>query len=329
MAKQKEQSWLERWGGTFTGINTEEVEKPTEVLPTGCLGLDMALGVGGLPVGHITRIEGLPGSYKTTLTQKIAVNAIAAGKTVYWLDTEVGFEPKIAVLNGLPVDDDMFRLWQFNPEDAPENILCYENMAKFFVQTMKDKTNNPNGCLFVVDSYSMLATKSELDGILAEGDLGDTRMANQAYLDAKLLKILPGYLKSSNSLLVVLQEVRANIASPYGGTTASGSYALRHGAWVHMKLKRVADGQIHVEIPKNKSFRQNMETDFFYYEDGVDSAYEIVELGKKFKVVTQSGAFYKINGENLQGKAAVRAYFAEHPDVAEQLREQIMEAARA
>lgn len=331
MAKKTEgtKDWLSRWGNSFSAISADEVQAPVEVIPTGCIGLDMALGVGGIPVGHVTRIEGLPGAYKTTLCQQIAANAIRSGRPVYWLDTESGFEARIAVLNGLPLNSDQFRLWRFNPYDEPESMLCYENMAQFFVQTMKDMEKHPKGALFIVDSYSALVTRAQLDGSLSTGDLGDVRIANQAMLDSRFFPILLGYLKESKSALIVLQQERANIASPYGGTKASCSYSVQHGAWLHLKLRKIKDEQIHVDIPKNKSYFQNMETDFYVSPlVGIDSTGEIIELGKKFGVVTQSGAFYKINGENLQGKDRVRVYFGEHPDVYEALRLEIMEKAR-
>jgi recombination protein RecA len=291
-------TWESKWASVLTApkLSTEA----RKVLSTGSPTLDIALGHGGLPVGHLTRIYGRKGSCKTTLMQALAVRAINQGYNVYWLDTETGFEPDIAAKNGVPMDDDRFSLWSFDPEPPDGSPpLCYETMSTFLTDMMNDTDRNPNGCVFIIDSLSAIRARAHLTA-----EIDDTVMMKIAALNAAYFPMLMPRLKRTNSTLVCLQQMRA-VANAVGYAETEnpgGGYALQHYAHVEIKLQNIhtePDGTgntIKFTIRANRTNHAGLTGNFYMdYRYGINYARELIELGIDNGTVKKGGAWYRVS----------------------------------
>ncbi len=280
-------------------------------VPTGSLGLDMALGIGGLPRGRVVEIYGPEASGKTTLTLHVVAQAQKAGGTAAFIDAEHALDPAYAKRLGVNVDDLLV-----SQPDSGEQALEITDML----------VRSGGVDVVVVDSVAALTPKAEI-----EGEMGDSHVGLQARLMSQALRKLTGNIKRSNTLVIFINQIRMKIGVMFGNPeTTTGGNALKFYASVRLDIRRigtikrgeeVVGSQTRVKVVKNKiapPFRQ-CEFDILY-DQGVSKEGELIELGVASNLVEKSGAWYSYGGERIgQGKDNARQYLRDNPAIAEEL----------
>ncbi|WP_297374260.1 recombinase RecA [Acidiferrobacter sp.] len=280
-------------------------------VPTGSLGLDMALGIGGLPRGRVVEIYGPESSGKTTLTLHVVAQAQKAGGTAAFIDAEHALDPAYAKRLGVNVDDLLV-----SQPDSGEQALEITDML----------VRSGGVDVVVVDSVAALTPKAEI-----EGEMGDSHVGLQARLMSQALRKLTGNIKRSNTLVIFINQIRMKIGVMFGNPeTTTGGNALKFYASVRLDIRRigtikrgeeVVGSQTRVKVVKNKiapPFRQ-CEFDILY-DQGVSKEGELIELGVASNLVEKSGAWYSYGGERIgQGKDNARQYLRDNPAIAEEL----------
>ena len=296
--------------------------RPTEaieVIPSGSLGLDMALGIGGLPRGRIVEIYGPESSGKTTLALHAIAEAQKRGGTCAFLDAEHALDPAYARKLGVDVDNLLI-----SQPDAGEQAL---EIADTLVRS---------GAIdvLVIDSVAALVPRAEL-----EGEMGDSHVGLHARLMSQALRKITGSVSRSNTLLIFLNQIRLKIGVMFGNpeTTTCGN-ALKFYASVRMEIRRIGQikereevvgNQTRVKVVKNKvapPFRQ-VEFDIMYGE-GISKSGELVDLGVKANVVEKSGAWFSFDSQRIgQGRENAKQFLRDHPEIANQIESRIREQA--
>ncbi|WP_297362589.1 recombinase RecA [Acidiferrobacter sp.] len=280
-------------------------------VPTGSLGLDMALGIGGLPRGRVVEIYGPESSGKTTLTLHVVAQAQKAGGTAAFIDAEHALDPAYAKRLGVNVDDLLV-----SQPDSGEQALEITDML----------VRSGGVDVVVVDSVAALTPKAEI-----EGEMGDSHVGLQARLMSQALRKLTGNIKRSNTLVIFINQIRMKIGVMFGNPeTTTGGNALKFYASVRLDIRRigtikrgeeVVGSQTRVKVVKNKiapPFRQ-CEFDILY-DQGVSKEGELIELGVASNLVEKSGAWYSYGGERIgQGKDNARQYLRDNPAIADEL----------
>ncbi len=280
-------------------------------IPTGSLGLDMALGIGGLPRGRVVEIYGPESSGKTTLTLHVIAEAQKLGGTAAFIDAEHALDPTYAKRLGVNVDDLLV-----SQPDSGEQALEITDML----------VRSGGVDVVVVDSVAALTPKAEI-----EGEMGDSHVGLQARLMSQALRKLTGNIKRSNTLVIFINQIRMKIGVMFGNPeTTTGGNALKFYASVRLDIRRigaikrgeeVVGSQTRVKVVKNKiapPFRQ-CEFDIFY-DQGVSKEGELIELGVLGNLVEKSGAWYSYGGERIgQGKENARQYLRENAAIAQDL----------
>ncbi len=280
-------------------------------VPTGSLGLDMALGIGGLPRGRVVEIYGPESSGKTTLTLHVVAQAQKAGGTAAFIDAEHALDPAYAKRLGVNVDDLLV-----SQPDSGEQALEITDML----------VRSGGVDVVVVDSVAALTPKAEI-----EGEMGDSHVGLQARLMSQALRKLTGNIKRSNTLVIFINQIRMKIGVMFGNPeTTTGGNALKFYASVRLDIRRigtikrgeeVVGSQTRVKVVKNKiapPFRQ-CEFDILY-DQGVSKEGELIELGVASNMVEKSGAWYSYGGERIgQGKDNARQYLRDNPAIADEL----------
>ena len=280
-------------------------------VPTGSLGLDMALGIGGLPRGRVVEIYGPESSGKTTLTLHVVAQAQKAGGTAAFIDAEHALDPTYAKRLGVNVDDLLV-----SQPDSGEQALEITDML----------VRSGGVDVVVVDSVAALTPKAEI-----EGEMGDSHVGLQARLMSQALRKLTGNIKRSNTLVIFINQIRMKIGVMFGNPeTTTGGNALKFYASVRLDIRRigtikrgeeVVGSQTRVKVVKNKiapPFRQ-CEFDILY-DQGVSKEGELIELGVAANLVEKSGAWYSYGGERIgQGKDNARQYLRDNPALADEL----------
>ena len=284
---------------------------PVAAVPTGSLGLDMALGIGGLPRGRVVEIYGPESSGKTTLTLHVVAQAQKAGGTAAFIDAEHALDPAYAKRLGVNVDDLLV-----SQPDSGEQALEITDML----------VRSGGVDVVVVDSVAALTPKAEI-----EGEMGDSHVGLQARLMSQALRKLTGNIKRSNTLVIFINQIRMKIGVMFGNPeTTTGGNALKFYASVRLDIRRigtikrgeeVVGSQTRVKVVKNKiapPFRQ-CEFDILY-DQGVSKEGELIELGVAANLVEKSGAWYSYGGERIgQGKDNARQYLRDNPALADEL----------
>ncbi|MCK3658048.1 DNA recombination/repair protein RecA [Pasteurellaceae bacterium Pebbles2] len=266
-----------------------------ESIPTGSIGLDVALGIGGLPMGRIVEIFGPESSGKTTLTLSVIAEAQKAGKVCAFIDAEHALDPIYAAKLGVDVKE-LFVSQPDNGEQALE--ICDALVRSGAVDVI------------IVDSVAALTPKAEI-----EGDMGDSHVGLQARLMSQALRKLTGQIKNSNCLVVFINQIRMKIGVMFGNPeTTTGGNALKFYSSVRLDIRRIGavkDGdqiignETRVKVVKNKLAAPFRQVEFqILYGAGISREGELIELGVKHKLLNKSGAWYSYNGEKIgQGKA--------------------------
>lgn len=289
-----------------------------ESIPTGSLGLDMALGIGGLPRGRVVEIYGPESSGKTTLTLHVIAEAQRRGGTAAFIDAEHALDPAYARRLGVNVDDLLV-----SQPDSGEQALEITDML----------VRSGGVDIVVIDSVAALTPKAEI-----EGEMGDSHVGLQARLMSQALRKLTGNIKRSNTLVVFINQIRMKIGVLFGNPeTTTGGNALKFYASVRLDIRRigaikrgeeVVGSQTRVKVVKNKvapPFRQ-CEFDIFY-DQGVSKEGELIEMGVVAGLVEKSGAWYAYGGERIgQGKENARQYLRDNRAVADELEMRLRES---
>ncbi len=281
---------------------------PVEVIPSGSLGLDLALGIGGLPRGRIVEIYGPESSGKTTLALHAIAEAQKMGGTCAFVDAEHALDPVYARKLGVDIENLLI-----SQPDAGEQAL---EIADTLVRSGAVD-------VLVVDSVAALVPRAEL-----EGEMGDTHVGLHARLMSQALRKLTGTVSRSNTLLIFLNQIRLKIGVMFGNPeTTTGGNALKFYASVRLDIRRVGSvkdrdevigNETRVKVVKNKMappFRQ-VEFDIIYSE-GISKTGELIDLGVKAGIVEKSGAWFSYDSQRIgQGRENAKRFLREHPEAA-------------
>ncbi|MDD2767760.1 MAG: recombinase RecA [Methylococcus sp.] len=292
-----------------------------EVVSTGSLALDIALGCGGLPRGRIVEIYGPESSGKTTLTLEVIAQAQKTGGTAAFIDAEHALDPVYAEKIGVNLDDLLV-----SQPDTGEQALEIADML----------VRSGGVDVVVIDSVAALTPKAEL-----EGEMGDSHMGLQARLMSQALRKLTANIKRSNTLVIFINQIRMKIGVMFGNPeTTTGGNALKFYASVRLDIRRsgaikngdeVVGNETRVKVVKNKVAPPFRVADFeILYGEGISREGELIDLGVNHEIVQKSGSWYSYGGDRIgQGKDNVRAYLKEHPEVAGAIEAAVREKALA
>jgi len=282
-----------------------------ETISTGSLGLDIALGAGGLPLGRVVEIYGPESSGKTTLTLEVIAQAQRDGKVCAFVDAEHALDPIYAGKLGVDINELLV-----SQPDTGEQALEICDML----------TRSGAVDVIVVDSVAALTPKAEI-----EGDMGDSHMGLQARMLSQAMRKLTGNLKKSNTMLIFINQIRMKIGVMFGNPeTTTGGNALKFYASVRLDIRRIGavksgdeivGNETRVKVVKNKIAPPFKQTEFqILYGEGINSYGELIDLGVQHKMVEKAGAWYSCNGERIgQGKANATQYLKDHAEMANDL----------
>jgi len=294
------------------GDNTRQA---VPAISTGSLGLDIALGIGGLPKGRVVEIYGPESSGKTTLTLQVIAEAQKAGGTCAFIDAEHALDPVYAEKLGVVIDD----LIVSQPDTGEQALEVTDMLVR------------SGACdVLVVDSVAALTPRAEI-----EGEMGDHHVGLQARLMSQALRKLTGNIKTANCLVIFINQIRMKIGVMFGNPeTTTGGNALKFYSSVRLDIRRIGavkDGdeiignETRVKVVKNKVAPPFKQTEFqILYGRGINRNGELVDLGVKHGLVDKSGAWYAYKGNKIgQGKANVGLYLTENPEIAAEIESQI------
>ena len=288
-----------------------------ETISTGSLGLDIALGVGGLPRGRVVEIYGPEASGKTTLALTAIAEAQRAGGTAAFVDAEHALDPTYAEKLGVNVND----LLVSQPDTGEQALEITDMLVR-------------SGAIdvVVVDSVAALTPKAEI-----EGEMGEMQLGLQARLMSQALRKLTGNIKRSNTIVIFINQIRMKIGVMFGNPeTTTGGNALKFYASVRLDIRRigalkngdeVVGNQTRVKVVKNKVAPPFREAEFeIMYGAGISREGEIIELGVQQNLIEKSGSWYSYNGERIgQGKDNARVFLQQHPEAARDIEKSIRE----
>ena len=304
--------------GAIMRMGDKDVEKGIEVVSTGSLGLDLALGVGGLPRGRVVEIYGPESSGKTTLTLQVIANIQKLGGTAAFIDAEHALDPQYAQRLGV---------------DTSELLLSQPDNGEQALEIADMLVRSASVDCVVVDSVAALTPKAEI-----EGEMGEPQMGLQARLMSQALRKLTANIKRSNTLVIFINQIRMKIGVMFGNPeTTTGGNALKFYASVRMDIRRVGSikrgeevigNETRVKVVKNKVAPPFKVADFdILYNEGISRHGEIIELGVAHRIVEKSGAWYSYKGEKIgQGKDNTREFLKENPAMANEIEARIREA---
>ncbi len=304
--------------GSIMRMGDKDVEKGIEVVSTGSLGLDLALGVGGLPRGRVVEIYGPESSGKTTLTLQVIANIQKLGGTAAFIDAEHALDPQYAQRLGV----DTSELLLSQPDNGEQALEIADMLVR----------SAAVDCV-VVDSVAALTPKAEI-----EGEMGEPQMGLQARLMSQALRKLTANIKRSNTLVIFINQIRMKIGVMFGNPeTTTGGNALKFYASVRMDIRRIGSikrgeevigNETRVKVVKNKVAPPFKVADFdILYNEGISRHGEIIELGVQHRIIEKSGAWYAYKGEKIgQGKDNTREFLRDNPALSDEIEQKIREA---
>lgn len=304
--------------GSIMRLGDDDIGKDIDVVSTGSLGLDIALGVGGLPRGRVIEIYGPESSGKTTLTLQVIAEMQKLGGTAAFVDAEHALDPQYAQKLGVNVTE----LLISQPDNGEQALEIVDMLVRSAAVD-----------IVVIDSVAALTPKAEI-----EGEMGDAQMGLHARLMSQALRKLTGNIKRSNTTVIFINQIRMKIGVMFGSPeTTTGGNALKFYASVRLDIRRtgaikkgdeVIGSETRVKVVKNKVAPPFKQAEFdILYGEGISREGEIVELGVLHKFVEKAGAWYAYNGEKIgQGKDNAREYLKEHPAIAAEIENKIRDA---
>ena len=297
--------------GTIMRLGDSTVPRDIEAIPTGSLGLDAALGIGGLPRGRVVEVYGPESSGKTTLTLEVIAQAQRRGGTAAFIDAEHALDPGYAEKIGLDIDD----LLVSQPDTGEQALEITDALVRSGAVDV-----------VVIDSVAALTPKAEI-----EGEMGDSHVGLQARLMSQALRKLTGNIKRSNTLVIFINQIRMKIGVMFGSPeTTTGGNALKFYASVRLDIRRtgalkkgdeVIGNETRVKIVKNKIAPpfKNVQFDILYGE-GVSRHGELLDYGVIHGIVEKSGAWYGYGSDRIgQGRDNARRFLKEHPETADEI----------
>jgi recombination protein RecA len=303
--------------GSIMRLADGEVEPDIQVVSTGSLGLDIALGVGGLPRGRVVEIYGPESSGKTTLTLQVISEMQRIGGTCAFIDAEHALDAQYAQKLGV----NLHELLISQPDTGEQALEIVDALVR-----------SGSVDLIVIDSVAALTPKAEI-----EGEMGDSLPGLQARLMSQALRKLTATIKRSNCLVIFINQLRMKIGVMFGNPeTTTGGNALKFYASVRLDIRRVGSikkgeevigSETKVKVVKNKVAPPFKQADFdILYGEGISREGEVVDLGSQHGIVEKSGAWYSYNGERIgQGKDNARDYLRERPALALEIENKIRE----
>ncbi|HEV2702077.1 MAG TPA: recombinase RecA [Steroidobacteraceae bacterium] len=286
-----------------------------EAVSTGSLGLDIALGIGGLPRGRVVEVFGPESSGKTTLTLQVVAEVQRAGGTAAFVDAEHALDPSYAEKLGVNIGD----LLVSQPDTGEQALEITDMLVRSGAVD-----------LVVIDSVAALTPKAEI-----EGEMGEMQVGLHARLMSQALRKLTGNIKRSNTMVIFINQIRMKIGVMFGSPeTTTGGNALKFYASVRLDIRRigaikngeeVVGNMTRVKVVKNKVSPPFREAEFeIMYGVGISREGEIIELGSQQGIIDKSGAWYSYKGERIgQGKDNVRIFLQQHPQIAREIEEQV------
>lgn len=306
--------------GSVMRLGDHQANRDIDVISTGSLGLDIALGIGGLPRGRVVEIYGPEASGKTTLTLQTIAACQRMGGTAAFVDAEHALDPIYAAKLGVNVAE----LLISQPDTGEQGLEITDMLVRSSAVDM-----------VVIDSVAALTPKAEI-----EGDMGDSHMGLQARLMSQALRKLTGNIKKSNTLVIFINQIRMKIGVMFGNPeTTTGGNALKFYASVRLDIRRtgaikkgeeILGSETRVKVVKNKVAPPFRQVNFdILYGEGISWESELIDMGSNEGLIDKAGAWYSYKGERIgQGKENVRMYLKEHPLMAKEidaaLREKLM-----
>jgi recombination protein RecA len=304
--------------GSIMRLGVDEKPEDIQVVSTGSLGLDVALGVGGLPRGRVIEIYGPESSGKTTLTLQVVAEMQKLGGVAAFIDAEHALDVQYAQKLGVNLQD----LLISQPDTGEQALEIVDSLVRSGAVD-----------LVVIDSVAALTPKAEI-----EGEMGDQLPGLQARLMSQALRKLTATIKKSNCTVIFINQIRMKIGVMFGSPeTTTGGNALKFYASVRLDIRRIGSikrgeevvgNETRVKVVKNKVSPPFREAEFdILYGEGVSREGEIIDLGVQAKVVDKSGAWYAYNGEKIgQGKDNCREFLRENPELAREIENKVREA---
>ena len=303
--------------GAVMRLGDATATRDIEVISTGSLALDVALGIGGLPKGRVTEIYGPESSGKTTLTLQVIAECQKQGGTAAFVDAEHALDPVYAEKIGVDVENLLI-----SQPDTGEQALEITDML----------VRSGAVSIVAVDSVAALTPRAEI-----EGDMGDSHMGLQARLMSQALRKLTANIKRSNTMVIFINQIRMKLGVMFGNPeTTTGGNALKFYASVRLDIRRVGaikirdeilGNETRVKVVKNKLAPPFKKADFeILYGEGISRTGELIDMGVNNDIVEKAGAWYSYNGERIgQGKENSRAWLKEHPQVADEIETRLRE----
>jgi len=297
--------------GAIMRMGDDTTRRDIEVISTGCLGLDIALGIGGLPRGRVCEIYGPESSGKTTMTLQVIAACQKAGGTAAFVDAEHALDPEYARKLGVNVDD----LLISQPDTGDQALEITDMLVR---SSAVD--------IIVVDSVAALTPKAEI-----EGDMGDSHVGLHARLMSQALRKLTGNIKRTNTLVIFINQIRMKIGVMFGSPeTTTGGNALKFYSSVRLDIRRIgaikrADeiigNETRVKVVKNKMAPPFRQTEFeILYGEGTSREGELIDLGVQNGLIDKAGAWYSYQGDRIgQGKENVRTWLKDNPGTADEI----------
>jgi recombination protein RecA len=301
--------------GSVMRLGDSTALRDIEVVSTGSLGLDIALGIGGLPKGRVVEIYGPESSGKTTLTLQVVAEIQKEGGTAAFVDAEHALDPSYAEKIGVNVKE----LLISQPDTGEQALEITDMLVR-------------SGAIdvVVIDSVAALTPKAEI-----EGEMGDTHVGLQARLMSQALRKLTANIKRSNCLVIFINQIRMKIGVMFGSPeTTTGGNALKFYSSVRLDIRRIGaikkgdevlGNETRVKVVKNKVAPPFKKAEFeILYGHGISREGEIIDLGVQENIVEKSGSWYSYKGDRVgQGKENARDYLIEHPEIATEIEQQI------
>ena len=303
--------------GTIMRLGEGEALDDVQVVSTGSLGLDIALGVGGLPRGRVIEIYGPESSGKTTLTLQVIAEMQKTGGTCAFVDAEHALDPQYAQKLGVNLQD----LLISQPDTGEQALEIVDSLVRSGAVD-----------LIVIDSVAALTPKAEI-----EGDMGDSLPGLQARLMSQALRKLTATIKKANCMVIFINQIRMKIGVMFGSPeTTTGGNALKFYASVRIDIRRIGSikrgdevigNETKVKVVKNKVAPPFKDATFdILYGEGISRLGEIIDLGVQTKIVDKAGAWYSYSGEKIgQGRDNTREFLRENPDLAREIENKIRE----